>query len=138
MVILVDSSVWIDFLESTRSQDQDHLSELIHIPDLIGVPGPVVQEVLQGIRDEAMFQRVRERLCQFSILHPDTDTYVAAARLYRTLTRGGVTVPPGDVTIAALTIQRGCELYTHDLRHFERIRQHSTLRLHQPPRATHR
>lgn len=138
MVILVDSSVWIDFLQSPGSEHQGHLSELIRIPDVVGVPGPAVQEVLQGIREEESFRLVRERLCQFAVVHPDTDTYVTAACLYRTLARKGVTVPPGDVTVAALAIQHDFELYTLDLRHFDRIRQHSALRLHRAPRATHR
>ncbi len=134
-MILVDSSVWIDFLESASSPDQAYLSELIHIPDLIGIPGPVVQEVLQGIRDEATFQRVRERLDHFPVVQANTETYVKAASLYRTLVRHGVTVPSGDVTIAALVLQHACELYTLDRRHFERIRQHSLLRLHELPRS---
>ena len=138
MVILVDSSVWIDFFESHYSEHQDHVSALIRLPDVIGVPGPVVQEVLQGIRDEELFHVVRERLCRFRIVHPDTETYVIAANLYKKLARKGAVVPPGDVTIAALAIQHGCELYTLDLRHFELVKQHSTLRLHRSPHPTRR
>jgi hypothetical protein len=135
---LVDSSVWIDFLQTTRSESQDYLSNLIQVPGVVGVPGPVIQEVLQGIRDDEQFRLTRERLCRFPIIHPDTDTYVMAARLYRTVARKGMVVPPGDLTIAALAIQHACELYTLDVRHFERIEKHSELRLHRFPRTTPR
>ena len=131
-MILVDSSVWIDLLQSAHSTHGNHLSELIHQAEPLGVPGPVIQEVLQGIREEHSVGLVQKRLCCFPILHPDTETYVMAARLYRQLARHGTTVPPGDVTIAALVIQRKHELYTLDRRHFERIKQHSELRLYQP------
>ena len=127
-MILIDSSVWIDFLQSTHSKVQGPLSELIRVPDLIGIPGPVIQEVLQGVQDDGDFQHVLDRLCWFPIKQPDTDTYLAAARLYRVLARKGLTIPPGDVMSAALAIQHECVLYTLD-QHFERIRQHSSLRL---------
>jgi predicted nucleic acid-binding protein len=130
-VILVDSSVWVDFLQSAHSHHQASLGELIRLPRFIGVPGPVVQEVLQGIRDERMFHQLEERLRLFPVLHADTETYVMAARLYRTLMRHGSVVPPGDVTIAALAIQSECELYTLD-QHFQRIQRHSALRLYRP------
>lgn len=130
-MILVDSSVWIDFLQSAQSQPQAYLAELIRRPRLIGVPGLVVQEILQGIREEGMCHRVEEHLRRFPILHADTETYIMAARVYRTLRKRGFVVPPGDVTIAALTIQSECELYTLD-QHFQRIQRYSALRLHRP------
>ena len=133
-MILVDSSVWIEFFRPQRSIHQAYLSELIPLPEAIGVAGPVLQEVLQGIRDDEAFRRVAESLCRFPVVHPDTETYVTAARLYRTLTIKRLAVPPGDLTIAALAIQHGVELYTLDLRHVERVRAHSALRLHRPPR----
>lgn len=134
-MIVVDSSVWIDFLQSAHSPHQDHLTELIRWPGVVGIPGPVIQEVLQGIRGEEHFQRVKEDLLRFPIIHADTTTYVEGARLYRRLASKGTVTPPGDVTIAALTIQCHGELYTLDQRHFRPIAQHSTLRLYQVPRS---
>ena len=131
-MILVDSSVWIDFLASTRSSHQAALSQLLHLPNAIGLPGPVMQEVLQGIREETVFRRVHEDLDRFPIVHADTETYVMAARLYRTLAVHGETVPPGDVTIAALAIQHSYRLYPLDRRHFDRIARRSALRFYQP------
>lgn len=100
-MILVDSSVWIDFLAVRASKHQAHLSELVRLPGMIGLPAPVVQEVLQGIADEQDFRRVEESLQRFPILQASTAVYVLAARLYRTLVRRGTVVPPGDLTIAA-------------------------------------
>lgn len=130
-MILVDSSVWIDFLSSPVSVHQPYVSELLRLPHAVGIPGPVVQEVLQGIRDEAAFQRVKTSLERFPVVHADTPVYVAAAAIYRALAAKGATIPPGDVTIAAITIASDHELYTLD-RHFKRIARHSALRLHHP------
>ena len=131
-MILVDSSVWIDFLSSTRSSHQAALNQLLHLPNAVGLPGPVLQEVLQGIREDTAFRRVSEDLGRFPIVHADTETYLMAARLYRTLAAHGETVPPGDVTIATLAIQHGYRLYTLDRKHFDRIAKRSSLRFYQP------
>ena len=130
-MILVDSSVWIEFFARHRSEHQEHLSALLQIPELVRIPGPVLQEVLQGLQDETAFHRVADDLQRFPIVHATTGTYVSAARLYRTLAAKGATIPPGDVTIAAIAIESGDELYTLD-RHFHRIAQHSALRLYRP------
>ena len=130
-MILVDSSVWIEFLARRQSVHQKHLSALIQFPEVVRIPGPVLQEVLQGLQDEAVFRRVADDLQRFPIVHATTGTYVSAARLYRTLAAKGATIPPGDVTIAAIAIESGDELYTLD-RHFHRIAQHSDLQLYQP------
>ena len=130
-MILVDASVWIDFLTAARSPHQAHLSNLIHVVGGIGIPGPVIQEVLQGIRDEHACHRIEEHLKRFPVVHADTATYIIAARLYRTLMVRGSTTPPGDVTIAAIAIQAGHALYTLD-HHFHRIASHSALRLYLP------
>ena len=131
-MILVDASVWIDFLTAAHSKHQAHLSALIHVVGSIGIPGPVIQEVLQGIRAEHTFHRLEGHLKQFPAVHASTETYIIAARLYRTLTAKGSTIPPGDVTIAAIAIEAEHELYTLD-HHFHRIAAHSPLRLYRPP-----
>ncbi len=130
----MDSSVWIEFLRATRSSHQAHLAELIRwFPERIQVPGPTIQEVLQGVRDEALFRLVHARLLTFTILLPDPATYVVAAELYQRLLRHGKTIPPGDATIAALAIQHRAELYTLDRKHFEPLSQQSPLRLYRLP-----
>ena len=130
-MILVDASVWIDFLTAPHSKHQAHLSDLIHVGGGIGIPGPVIQEVLQGIRDAYAFRRIEEHLKRFPVVHAGTATYVIAARLYQTLTAKGSTMPPGDVTIAAIAIETEHELYTLD-HHFHRIAAQSALRLYRP------
>ena len=104
---------------------------------MVGIPGPVIQEVLQDVRGEELFQRVKEDLLRFPVIHADTATYyVEGARLYQRLASKGTVVPSGDVTIAVLAIQCHGELYTLDQRHFHPIAQHSALRLyHLPHRA---
>ena len=130
-MILVDSSVWSEFFSSHSSRHQVHLGELIRLSDAVGIPGPVVQEVLQGIREEGTFHQVADSLNRFPVVHATTPTYVLAARLYRVLGAQGLRVPPGDLTIAAISIESSHELYTLD-RHFQHIAPHSTLRLYHP------
>ena len=130
-MILVESSVWIELLSPKRSAHQQHLTELIRMPNTVGIPGPVIQEVLQGIEDGPLFHQVQERLEKFPIVQATTATYVHAAKLYRILAAKGTAVPSYDVMIAAIVIEAGQELYTLD-HHFHRIAAHSPLRLYQP------
>jgi predicted nucleic acid-binding protein len=91
----------------------------------------VIQEVLQGVRDQPMFEQVREGLCALPYLPADREVYLAAADLYREIRRKGMTVPPRDVTIAAIAIRHHARVYTID-RHFEVIARHSVLTLFHP------
>ena len=55
------------------------------------------------------------------------ETYLQASSLYRTLRKKGISVPPVDVTIAAIAILNQIPLFTKD-RHFKIIARHSELK----------
>src|SRR5262249_46337140 len=56
LVILVDTSVWIEFFRAQRPLDLGALVDFDEIATCL----PVVQEVLQGFRDERAYRRARE------------------------------------------------------------------------------
>jgi predicted nucleic acid-binding protein len=81
-VILVDSSVWVDFFSSSPSRAGDELRRMIEDSEPFALTGIVVAEVLQGLtRDAAPIERF---LAQWDMLEPGGfDTYRRAADLYR-------------------------------------------------------
>jgi predicted nucleic acid-binding protein len=119
-VILVDSSVWIDYLTGGTSVEAEMLENLISAPNEACLCGIILQEVLQGIRDSSEFRRVRVALARFPFVEMGKETFIRAANVYRVLRRKGVKIPSGDATIAAVALQNNLALLTRD-RHFEKI-----------------
>jgi predicted nucleic acid-binding protein len=90
--------------------------------------GIILQEILQGIKDDRSYTFTKDRLSKLPHLEIDKETYIYAASLYRFLRAKGITVQPVDVTLAGLAIQRNIPLYTRD-EHFKAIAKHSDLKL---------
>jgi predicted nucleic acid-binding protein len=84
-VIVVDTSVWIEFLGGTGTSFDRHLAELIRVDAPIALTEVIYCEVLQGIRDDAVHARVREMLQAFPLFLLDglrsADGAVALYRL---------------------------------------------------------
>ena len=85
--------------------------------------GIILQEVLQGVRDERAADLIRQSLQYLPYLEARKSTYVFAAEIYRTLRRKGRTIPAGDTLIAAITLEYDLPLFTADL-HFKEVGEH--------------
>jgi len=110
--VLVDASVWIDFLQG-RDDVVAALSHLITSGRVV-VCGQVLQEVLQGSRDEQAFATLED---QMSLWHAEVEThadFVEAARVFARLRWRGVTLPPTDCLVAAVALRRKLLLYAND------------------------
>ncbi|WP_399538603.1 PIN domain-containing protein [uncultured Paenibacillus sp.] len=68
-MILVDTSVWIDFFNGTESLEKDQLRQLIISNTRICLTDLILTEILQGIRDDHQYERVKNTLLQLNILH---------------------------------------------------------------------
>ncbi len=128
-MVLVDTSIWIDFFQAPESQAASALELLIKDHNRVALCGIVLQEVLQGIRDQRSFELIRERLLKFPFTECERETWLIAASLYRDLRAFGITLPSVDVTIAAIAIQHDMQLFTRD-RHFSEIAKISRLKLY--------
>lgn len=130
-MILVDTSVWVLVFRRTRPLDLERLVDFSDVATVL----PVVQEVLQGFRDEGAFRRARDAMLALPIvdapLHPDR--FLQAVDLYRTARRAGITVRSSvDCLIAASAIQHDLEVLHHD-RDFDRLSVISPLRARSIP-----
>jgi predicted nucleic acid-binding protein len=127
-MVVVDTSVWIDFFRNPSGEDNGRLEELIRENNRAAICGLILQEILQGIRDRKSFEFTRNRLIFLPYLEASREVHLLAASLYRDLRTRGITVPSTDTVIAAVAIHHGCSLYTRD-RHFSEIARHSRLKL---------
>ena len=132
-MIVVDTTVWIDFLGARGTPYHLHLRELIRGNAPLALTDLIYCEVLQGIAEDRTFRRTRDILVAYPILHGrGLDTFEHAAQIYRACRRKGFTVRNTvDCVIAAACLEAGAELYHND-RDFETIARVRGLRLHRP------
>ena len=114
-MILVDSSVWIDFFNGRSSLETDRLDGLLG-QDLAATGDLILVEVLQGFRNDSDFRAARRALSKFpsfDLLGRERADRVAMR--YRRLRRNGVTVRKTvDVVIASFCIDEGIPLLFSD------------------------
>ncbi len=121
-MILVDTSVWIDFLKGANSPQRSLLHHLIEDDEDLSLTGIILTEILQGIKDDKDFRAVKDILLEFPIYHSKAiETYLQAADIYRTCRKQGKTVRKTvDCLIAAICLENNLTLLHKDS-DFDRI-----------------
>ncbi|MBS0211579.1 MAG: PIN domain nuclease [Proteobacteria bacterium] len=114
-MILVDSSVWIDYLRGVETRQTDRLHGLLGIEPL-AVGDLIMTEVLQGLTSEKDFKQVRHLLESLDVVSLGGQALaIQAARNFRTLREQGITVRKTiDCTIATRCIMDGMTLLHGD------------------------
>jgi predicted nucleic acid-binding protein len=115
MKLLVDSTVWIDFLNARQTEQTRKFKQSIQNRDEICYCGFVLLEVLQGIRDEKQFVAVKRQFENLIYLADDRTTFELGATIYRELRRKGITIRNSvDCLISAVVVQHGVNFLEHD------------------------
>lgn len=132
MRVLVDTSVWSEALRRAKTVESDVVREfrsliLEHRVDIIG---PIRQEVLSGIREDAQFEKLKKHLAAFPDRNLTTDDYVIAAKFYNKCRMKGVQGSNTDFLICAVAIRMQLAIFTTD-RDFTRLAKHLPLVLHE-------
>ena len=127
-MILVDSSVWIDYLSAKVSRPENKIDPLTRPDNQAVVTGIIIQEILQGIRNLRSFELTRKMMTSFPVVIPSASTHASAAALYQEVMRKGNQVSTVDALIAALAIEHRLPLYTFDA-DFQNIAKHTRLQL---------
>ncbi len=130
-MIVVDTSVLIDFFRGLETPATARLEEINAESQPFAIPGACCQELLQGAKDENEWSLLTEYLGTQRILHPKDpwETHVGAARIYFDLRRRGVTVRSTmDCWIAQSVLEIDGTLL-HDDDDFDHIAQIRELRV---------
>ena len=127
-MILVDSSVWIDYLRGAPTPEADKLDSLLGATPL-AIGDLILTEVLQGCATDREFNEVRRTLEALDlVVLGGADVAIEAARNYRRLRSLGVTLRKTiDTIIATRCIVSDYELL-HSDRDFEPFALHLGLK----------
>jgi predicted nucleic acid-binding protein len=127
-LILVDSSVWIDFLSSSPGPAGMELRRMITDAEPFALAGLVVTEILQGLTRNV--SQVEQFLSMWEILEPrGLSTYREAASIFRLARSEGISPTTIDTLIAAIALENRASLFTLD-KDFSRMARITALRLH--------
>ena len=114
-MVIVDTTVWIDYLRGTSTPQVGWLDAEIQ-RQRIGLTDRNLCEILQGIRDDQQATRVRREMLKFQVFSTGGITLaLAAAGNYRTLRSRGLTVRKTiDCLIATFCLQNNHSLLHND------------------------
>jgi predicted nucleic acid-binding protein len=127
-VIVVDTSVWVEFFRDRDAWQVDFLAQLIADDEPVALTDVVLTEILQGLRDDREARKLGRRLEAFEILRLEhLDDFRRAAALYRQARTGGHTVRRTlDCLIASVCVREHAALLHAD-RDFDRLAACTTL-----------
>jgi predicted nucleic acid-binding protein len=129
-VLLVDTSIWVEIFQKPPRLQLEEVAELDEIATCL----PIVQEVLQGFREEGAFRTAREAMLALPIIESPLRQAVfeEAVSLYRSARRAGLTIRSGvDCLIAVCAIRNDLTVLHHD-RDFNQLERVSQLTSRDP------
>jgi hypothetical protein len=130
MMVLVDTSVWIDFFAARSSDHVVALENLIINRKDVCICGIVLTEVLQGIRKDSEFKKTRDLFNNLLFFPMSFSVFLKAAEIYRDLRRKGITIRRSvDCMIASVAIENDIPLLHND-KDFKAIEKHCGLKFY--------
>lgn len=114
-MVIVDSTVWIDYLRGAENPETRWLDRELQRKRL-GLTDLILCEVLQGIRGQKQFATVQSELLRFHVFETGgSELAIAAAQNYRELRERGYTVHKTiDCVIATFCLRARHELLHRD------------------------
>jgi predicted nucleic acid-binding protein len=114
-MIIVDSSVWIDYFNGRDTPQTARLDELLGL-ELLGIGDIILTEVLQGFRDDTDYRTAKEMLTSLTLLNMlGIEVAVKSADNFRILRKRGITIRKTiDVIIATFCIENDHSLLFSD------------------------
>ena len=128
-MILVDTSVWIDFFAGRDLPHVAALEQFVLENEDLALCGIILTEILQGIADDKTHRRVRSDLSPLIMLPMPETVFLGAADIYRKLRKAGITIrKSNDCIIAATALEHRCRLLHND-KDFLPIAEHCALKV---------
>lgn len=129
-MIVVDTSVWVDFFRDSGTWQVEHLTQLIADDDPVALTDIVLTEILQGLPNDREARRVERRLLVFDVLRLEAlDDFRRAAALYRQARTRGITIRRTlDCLIASVCVRDDTPLLHADA-DFDRLATCTKLRV---------
>jgi predicted nucleic acid-binding protein len=131
MKVLVDTSVWSLALRRGGDSTAKPVRELRSLiaDNRVQMIGPIRQEMLSGIREEAQFKELETRLSAFPDLQVTDEDYVTAARFFNVCRAKGIQGSNTDFLICAAAVRHRLVIFTTD-KDFALYAKHLPIALH--------
>jgi predicted nucleic acid-binding protein len=114
-MLLVDTSVWIDFFKGVETSGTITLEAQIQAEESISYSGIILQELFQGVSSSKQRNLIEDYFSPFLELFPQKTTYLLAAKIFRESRANGHPIRSSiDCLIAALAIENNCKLLHKD------------------------
>ncbi len=114
-MLIVDSSVWIDFFNGNECPEVQYLDHILGLkPVMIG--DHILTEVLQGFKEDKEYETAKQLLTALPIVQLSNETRaIKTAENYRMLRKKGITIRKTiDTIIATYCIEKNAELLFTD------------------------
>ncbi len=111
--VLIDTSAWIEFFQSTTSEEGNEVAELIE-SDNAALTGPVLMELLHAAGGREQAKQLRGLLDVLPFVEVEQADWEEAGEILRKLRDKGVTVPPINALIGTVAKRRGLGVLTLD------------------------
>lgn len=115
MMVLVDTTVWIDFFAGQTLTHIETFESLLEQEEDICICGIILTEVLQGIRKETEFQKTKNLFNSLIFLPMSYSTFLQSAKIYRKLGQKGIIIRKSiDCMIASVALENNISLLHND------------------------
>lgn len=117
--VLPDTCAWIDYFRPGTTPLGQALEKALK-SEAVFICGPVIYELVQGVRSEKEQTLLKSALNALPFLEMNETLWIKAGRLSANLRKEGKTIPFSDVLIAVLSIEKNLAVMTVD-EHFRDI-----------------
>mgnify|MGYP001115685578 CR=1 FL=1 len=118
MKIIVDTSVWIEYLKNKLSLAEKMDRQLL-AGDIFTV-GPVIAELLQGAKTDKDYRMLKNSIDGLPFIETSFENWAWAGDISYKLRRRGIIIPITDCIVAAVAIHNNASVMTYD-QHFTNI-----------------
>lgn len=116
--MIVDTSIWIEYFKDTSGIVE--VMEKGLMDNNIYIVGPVVSELLQGVKTEKEYNELKNCIDAVPYIKGRLTDWKRAGKISFKLRRSGTTIPLTDIYIAALAVKNNFIIFTRD-KHFKEI-----------------
>ncbi len=129
--LIFDSSVWVDFLNGKNTSKTKLLLEHLNNDEEINICPLIIQEILQGIRDDNHYKNIKKLLFRLKLLDLGFyETAIGAADIYRSMRKKGATIRKiNDCYISFFAVKFNL-LLVHNDKDFDVIAKYTDLKIY--------